>query len=77
MENLFDIPPEKQKDKLPFPGKHCRDCIHIANLNPHSNRYWHCAIIPSRRTIYGFKAVKRMNNACEQFEEKSKPPGLA
>ena len=55
MENLFDIPPKKQSDNR------CRECKHIANLNPHSDRYWYCTIQKCNRTPYGVKAVKRMS----------------
>jgi hypothetical protein len=68
MKTLFDIPEIDPKESLPYPGKRCRDCKHIANLNPYSNRYWYCTITKSNRTPYGVKAVKRMDNACMRFE---------
>ena len=68
MNKLFDIPPIDKKEELPYPGKRCRDCKHIANLNPYSNRYWYCTITQCKRTPYGVKAVKRMDNACMRFE---------
>ncbi|MDR2009930.1 MAG: hypothetical protein LBQ22_05565 [Bacteroidales bacterium] len=70
MNTLFDIPPIDKKESLPYPRKHCRDCKHIANLNPYSNRYWYCTIKKNNRTPYGVKAVKRMDNACMSFENK-------
>lgn len=69
MDNLFDIPPiEIKKEEQLFHDKHCRDCKHIANLNPYSDRYWYCTITKSNMTSYGVKAVKRMNKACNKFE---------
>jgi hypothetical protein len=69
MKTLFDLLPiEPKADILQYPGKHCRDCKHIANLNPYSNRYWYCTITLNNRTPYGVKAVKRMNPACRKFE---------
>ena len=62
MENLFNIPPKKHSDSR------CRECKHIANLNPHSGRYWYCTIQRCNRTTYGLKAVKRMDQACDKFE---------
>ena len=70
---LFDIPavsPISNTQTVAFSNKRCRDCKHCENLNYHSDRYWYCVITPSRRTPYGVKAVKRMNNACERFEIK-------
>ncbi|MDR1340657.1 MAG: hypothetical protein LBK58_11495 [Prevotellaceae bacterium] len=69
METLFNLPPIKPKEDIPpHPGKRCRNCRHIANLNPYSDRYRYCTITPSNRTPYGVKAVKRMNPACGRFE---------
>lgn len=59
MENLFGIPVKNR----------CRECKHIANLNPHSDRYWYCAIQKCNRTPYGVKAVKRMNQACDSIDQ--------
>lgn len=64
MESLFDIPPEKRSDNR------CRDCKHIANLNPYSKKYWYCTLYRSERTPYGVKAVKRMDKSCNKFEKK-------
>ena len=64
MENLFDIPPKKQSDNR------CRECKHIANLNPYSKKYWYCTIQKCNRTPYGVKAVKRMSKSCDKFEKR-------
>ncbi|KAA6303158.1 MAG: hypothetical protein EZS26_000761 [Candidatus Ordinivivax streblomastigis] len=67
---LFDLPEIQPKaDILQFPGKHCRDCEHCKNLNYYSTRYWYCTITPNNRTSYGVKAVKRMNKACNRFQQ--------
>jgi hypothetical protein len=69
---LFDLPPVMPKaDIPPHPGRRCRNCKHIANLNPYSDSYWYCTVTPSNRTSYGVKAVKRMNQACGRFESNS------
>lgn len=53
MKTLFDLPEIEPKAAiLNYYGKHCRDCKHIANLNPYSNRYWYCTITLSNRTPY-------------------------
>lgn len=67
---LFDIPPIERKDDNPNKDKKCRQCKHIKNLNPYSDRYWYCMINECSRTTYGYKAVKRMSIACKQFESK-------
>ena len=64
MEELFDVPAKKQSDNR------CRECKHIANLNPYSNRYWYCTLYKSERTPYRVKAVKRMDQSCDKFEKK-------
>lgn len=71
MNTLFDFEVvEPVKEAVLFPDKKCRECRHIKNLNPYSNRYWYCMITPCKRTPYGFKAVKRMNVACNKYEPK-------
>ena len=66
MENLFDIPPKNRSDNR------CRECKHIANLNPHSKRYWYCTLQRCNRTPYGAKAVKRMSKSCNKLKRNEK-----
>jgi ribosomal protein L37AE/L43A len=48
----------------------CRDCKHIVNFNKSSDRYWHCDVTHSAYATNGRKPTKRMNTACDKFENK-------
>lgn len=68
MNTLFELPDPIDPIAPHAKGKRCRDCKHIAALNPYSYRYWYCMKQRCNRTVTGYKKVKRMQQACNELD---------